>query len=156
MTDSITPVGVAALPLRLPRRRQRHQGTRLGLVACELLSLIALITIVAPAVRQIPWPVTTGLLADSPDLRDAHTTCQQLVRQADSLRGRRVVTSPDDSRSWSWRRLEDGRFRIVGQVDGRTRSGVARRTSYQCDLVPLNSNGRWGVDRLTVSREVAR
>jgi hypothetical protein len=152
MADSITPVRVAALPFPAVRPRKRPNGIRIGLIACELLSLIALAAILAPSAGHLRWSGASRLLAGWPDLRDANAACQEFVRESDSLRARAPIDPIRDSGAWSWTRLDDGRFRILGYTDGRTRSGAVRRTRYQCDLAPLTSNGRWRVDSLVVSR----
>jgi len=151
MTDSITPIRIVSVSDRVIRRKRRAPpGMRLGLVACELMALAALFAILAPMAAEIRLPGVRRFLAGWPDLRDAHATCQRFVRETDRLRGRTTATHA--AGSWSWLRLDDGRFRILGSMDGRTRSGMVRRTRYQCDMVPLNSDGRWRVDSLAVSR----
>jgi len=157
MADAITPVRVAALPfpvVPVPGRTQRKQarGIRIGLVASELVALTALVLILAPLAGQLRWSNASRLLAGWPDLRDAYATCQQFVRESDSLRNRARVLRPQGG-AWSWVRLDDGRFRIVGHSDSRSPSGSLHRTRYQCDLVPLTSNGRWRVDSLVLSHE---
>jgi hypothetical protein len=157
MADAITPVRAAALPFPMVQppgrtRRKRSRGIRVGLVASELLSLTALVLILAPLASQIRWSGASRLLTGWSDLRDAHATCQQFVRESESLRNRARMARPQGG-AWSWTRLDDGRFRIMGHSDSRTRSGTLRRTRYQCDLVPLTSNGRWRVDSLVVIHE---
>jgi len=157
MADSITPVRVAALPFPMvePRsstRTTRARGIRIGLVASELVAVTALVLILAPMAGQLRWSQASHMLAGWSDLRDAHATCQQFVRESDSLRNRLRMLRPQEG-AWSWSRLDDGRFRIVGQNDSRTPSGDLRRTLYQCDLVPLTSSGRWRVDRMVISHE---
>lgn len=153
MADAITPVRVAALPMPAIARRKRSHGSRAGLVACELLSLAALAYIVLPQATRVEWSRAARFLSSWSDLRDAHTTCQQFVRRADSLRRPAAAQSPLTAESWTWKRLDDGRFRIRGVTDRRARDGALSRTRYQCDLIPLTSNGRWRVDSLLVSRE---
>lgn len=151
MTDFITPIRMVPVSDRVIRRnRRRPPRMRLGLVACELVSLAALFSILAPRAAEVRLPGVSRFLAGWPDLRDAHATCQRFVRETDSLRGRATATQARGG--WTWLRLEDGRFRILGSMDGRTRSGTVRRTRYQCDMAPLNSDGRWRVDSLAVSR----
>jgi hypothetical protein len=152
MTDFITPIRIVPVPDRLIRgRRRRPPGVRLGLLACELMSLAALVAILAPRAADVRLPGVSRFLSGWPDLRDAQATCQQFVRETNSrLRDR--TTGTQARGGWSWRRLEDGRFRILGSMDGRSRSGKVRRTRYQCDMAPLSSDGRWRVDSLAVSR----
>lgn len=158
MTGPITPGRAAALPFPIVRpaghtRRNRSRGgIRVGLIASELLALTALVLILAPLAGQVRWSSASRLLSGWPDLRDAHATCQQFVREWDDLRNRARMVHPEGG-AWSWTRLDDGRFRIIGHSDSRTRSGILRRTRYQCDLVPLTSNGRWRVDNLVISHE---
>jgi hypothetical protein len=157
MADSITPVRVAAIPFPVVgppdrTRRKGHRGIRIGLVASEILSLTALLFILLPMVGQLRWFQPSGMLAGWPELRDAHATCQQFLRQWDSLRNR-ARTVREAGGGWSWTRLDDGRFRIVGHSETRTNSGALRRARYQCDLAPLTSSGRWRVDSLVVTRE---
>jgi hypothetical protein len=155
MADAITPMPAAALPFPIARpptrtRKKRFRGVRIGLVASELLALTALALILAPLAAQVRWSGAGRLLSGWTDLRDAHATCQQVVRESDSLRNRAHMVHPQQG-AWSWTRLDDGRFRVIGHSESRTRSGAVRRTRYQCDLVPLTSNGRWRVDRLVIS-----
>ena len=157
MAGPITPVRAAAIPFPIVQppsrtRKKQSRGIQIGLIAFEILSLTALVLILVPLVGQLRWLNPSRLLAGWPDLRDAHATCQQFVRQSDSLRNR-VPTALQRGGAWSWARLDDGRFRIIGRSDSWTRSGTLHRTRYQCDLAPLTSNGRWRVDRLTVSRD---
>ena len=157
MTGPITPVRAAALPFPIVRppghtRRKTSRGIRIGLIASELLALTALVLILAPLAGQVRWSSASRLLAGWPDLRDAHAACQQFVRESDNPRNRGRVVRPEGG-AWSWTRLDDGRFRIIGHSDSRTGAGTLRRTRYQCDLVPLTSNGRWRVDSLVISHE---
>lgn len=151
MTDFITPIRIVSVSDRVVRRkRRRPPGVRLGLLACEVMSLAALFAILAPRAAEVRLPGVSRFLSGWPDLRDAYATCQQFVRQTKSLRDRTTATQA--RAGWSWRRLEDGRFRILGSMEARSRSGTVHRTHYQCDMAPLSSDGRWRVDSLAVSR----
>jgi hypothetical protein len=148
-SSSITPIRIAPISDRVIRRKRRPR-LRLGLVACEVLCLTALFTILVPLAGQVRVPSVSRFLAGWPDLSDAHATCRQFVRRAEAAQGGEASR---EAGKWSWRRLDDGRFRIVGALDHPTTAGGIRRTRYQCDLVLLNSEGRWRVDSLAVSRE---
>jgi hypothetical protein len=151
MTDFITPIRIVPVSNRVIRRKRvRPPGVRLGLLACELMSLAALFAILAPRAAEVRLPGVSRFLSGWPDLRDAHATCQQFVRETNRLRDR--TTAMQARGGWSWRRLDDGRFRILGSMDRRSRSGTVRRTRCQCDMAPLSSDGRWRVDSLAVSR----
>jgi hypothetical protein len=150
MTDFITPIRIVSVSDRVIRRKRRPPRVRLGLLACEVMSLAALFAILAPKAAEVRLPGVSRFLSSWPDLRDAHAICQQFVRKTDSLRGR--TTAMQAPGGWSWRRLDDGRFRILGSMDGRSRRGTLRRTRYQCDMAPLSSDGRWRVDSLAISR----
>lgn len=152
MMDSITPIRIVSISDRVIRRRRRQAPRiRLGLVACEVISLAALLAIVTPMASEIRMPGVGRFLAGWPDLRDAHAACQRFVRESESVRSRSKTPPPQERAGWTWLRLDDGRFRVLGSMDGRTDSGRLRRTQYQCDLAPLNSDGRWRVDSLAIS-----
>jgi hypothetical protein len=120
---------------------------RLGLVACEILSLTALLIILLPLADQVRLPSVARFLAGWPDLSDAHAACQQFVRQ-----GGHAAAAPEVG-TWTWLRLNDGRFRIIGTMEQPTAKSGVGLTRYQCDVAPLNSDGRWRVDGLVMSRE---
>jgi hypothetical protein len=149
MTSSITPIRIAPISDRMIRRKRRRRPP-LGLIACEVLSLAALFTILVPLAAQVRLPSVGRFLASWPDLSDAHATCRQFVKRAEAGQGEGMSR---EAGNWSWRRLDDGRFRILGVLDHATAAGGVQRTRYQCDLVPLNSEGRWRVDSLALSRE---
>ncbi|HZM25904.1 MAG TPA: hypothetical protein VFB89_00950 [Gemmatimonadales bacterium] len=148
MSSSITPIRIAPISDRMIRRKRRRP--RLGLLACEVLSLAALFTILVPLTAQVRLPSVGRFLVSWPDLSDAHAICRQFVKRAEA--GQEESTSREVG-NWGWRRLDDGRFRILGALDHPTVSGGIRRIRYQCDLAPLNSQGRWRVDSLAFSRE---
>jgi hypothetical protein len=152
MTSSITPIRIAPISDRMIRRKRRRPRMRLGLVACEVLSLAGLFAILLPLVGEVRVPSVTRFLAGWPDLSDAHIACRHFVRQSMIGRSEAGAIATHEVGGWSWLRLEDGRFRILGTLDRPTASGP-RRTRYQCDLAPLNSEGRWRVDSLAILRE---
>jgi hypothetical protein len=149
MTSSITPIRIAPISERMIRRKRRRRP-RVGLLACEVLSLAALFTILVPLAAQLRLPSMGRFLVSWPDLSDAHATCRQFVKRAEAGQDQGMNR---EAGNWSWRRLDDGRFRILGALDHPTPAGGIRRTRYQCDLVPLNSEGRWRVDSVALSRE---
>jgi len=152
MTSSITPIRIAPISDRMIQRKRRRPRMRLGLIACEVLSLAALCTVLVSLAGQARVPRLSGFLAGWPDLRDAHAACSQFVQQSAIGRGVATTTAAREVGGWRWLRLDDGRFRILGTLERPTASGL-RRTRYQCDLSPLNSAGRWRVDSLAISGE---
>ena len=151
MASSITPIRIAPLSERVIRReRRRRIQMRLGIVACEIVSLAALFAILLLLAGQVRLPGLQRFLAGWPDLSDAHAACRQFVRQAEIGSKGTVPMTVRELGTWSWLRLQDGRFRIVGTLDHFTASGGVRRTGYQCDLALLNSDGRWRLDSLAI------
>jgi hypothetical protein len=149
MASSITPIRIAPLSERVIRRKRRRRiRMRLGIVACEIVSLAALFAILMLLAGQVRLSSVGRFLAGWPDLSDAHATCRQFVRQAEI--GSKVPMTVREVGPWSWLRLEDGRFRVIGTLDHITASGGVRRTGYQCDLALLNTDGRWRLDSLAI------
>src|SRR5262250_2326779 len=112
MSSSITPIRIAPISDRMIRRKRRRP--RLGLLACEVLSLAALFSILVPLAAQVRLPSVGRFLVSWPDLSDAHATCRQYVTRAEA--GQEESTSREVG-NWGWRRLDDGRFRILGALD---------------------------------------
>ena len=82
MSSSITPIRIAPISDRMIRRKRRRP--RLGLLACEVLSLAALFTILVPLAAQVRLPSVGRFLVSWPDLSDAHATCRQFVKRAEA------------------------------------------------------------------------
>jgi hypothetical protein len=120
------------------------------LVACELVTLTALL---ASLVSMTPAEAGTPgdrLLSAGTGPRDAYAACSHFIGGGTTPGREGSVATPPDIDAWQWMRLPDGRFRVLGYTEGRSPLGERHRTYYQCDLVQLHA-GRWRLDSLAVS-----
>jgi hypothetical protein len=160
LNPAVVPKAVVARPPNredlmvelIARHREppaRSSTDRWVLLACELLTLTALVaSLVSMAPRHAPRGRVPLLPAEAGP-REAYAACAHFVEagatsQAPGTRGASKIGA------WEWARLGDGRLRVLGYADAKTPVGERRPTYYQCDLVRLEA-GRWRLDSLSVS-----
>lgn len=136
----------APIPTREDERARRHiEGW--WFVACELVTVAALLASLVSIVQSSDGPAGRDLLPAGTGPRDAYAACARFL---DSGAMPAVADRRANIDAWQWTPLPDGRLRVRGYTDARSPVGEPHRTYYQCDLVQLQP-GRWRLDSLAVS-----
>jgi hypothetical protein len=134
---------------RRPEPPARSSTDRWVLLACELLTLVALVASLVSMAPPHGPPGRVRLLPAETGPREAYAACAHFLESGATPLAPGVRGAPNIG-AWEWARLGDGRLRVGGYADATTPVGERRRTYYQCDLVQLEA-GRWRLDSLSVS-----